>query len=361
MPIRIQCPSCGKRLSAKDEQAGKKVACPGCKNTLVLPAVLSPPLLESSEPVVTLASVRRRKKQSDVSLYVAIAAAVAALAAVVLIIIHLVSTDRGVAENTDPLPKGDTPPKINQQLNTAASPKPQAKPAPKTELVAEVGKIVPEPKPQANAEIASPDPPAVLEAEPKAGDRLVLKPFPEEKPADAVGSKPAATPDSKPEEAARKPTADSESIEQVLQHLTDLGFSAFADLGETGMIVPGPRGQDYEVNIWTYENRVAGTTLSLTRNLALDVGTHAPGPRYEIRAAHDEKNRKALVELGGKISSSVEKAVQDCLAQYDRTHKGVEKSVGKVKVYVDRTGAYIESNPAVIPGVHFSAVGRVGG
>jgi len=32
--------------------------------------------------------------------------------------------------------------------------------------------------------------------------------------------------------------------------------------------------------------------------------------------------------------------------------------VDKIKVYVDRTGAYIESIPAVIPGYHFSAVGR---
>ncbi len=37
MPIKFPCPSCRKGLTAKDEQAGKKVVCPACKKPLTIP------------------------------------------------------------------------------------------------------------------------------------------------------------------------------------------------------------------------------------------------------------------------------------------------------------------------------------
>ena len=95
--------------------------------------------------------------------------------------------------------------------------------------------------------------------------------------------------------------------------------------------------------------------------MALVIVSRVPGPRFEIRASHNEKDRNALLELCAKISPSLKTAAVECVVQYDRTKRPVEKSVEKIKVYVDRTGAYIESIPAVIPGLHFSAVGRESG
>ena len=38
MSISIQCPGCEKKLSAKDELAGKRVKCPGCGQAILVPA-----------------------------------------------------------------------------------------------------------------------------------------------------------------------------------------------------------------------------------------------------------------------------------------------------------------------------------
>ena len=38
MPISCQCPSCGKRLKARDSAAGKKVKCPDCGAAISIPA-----------------------------------------------------------------------------------------------------------------------------------------------------------------------------------------------------------------------------------------------------------------------------------------------------------------------------------
>ena len=44
MPIRFACsnPSCGSRMRAADEQAGKKVMCPRCRTVQIVPAGLIP-------------------------------------------------------------------------------------------------------------------------------------------------------------------------------------------------------------------------------------------------------------------------------------------------------------------------------
>lgn len=38
MPIKVQCPSCSKSFKAKDELAGRRVKCPGCKQPINIPA-----------------------------------------------------------------------------------------------------------------------------------------------------------------------------------------------------------------------------------------------------------------------------------------------------------------------------------
>ncbi|HXG12844.1 MAG TPA: SseB family protein [Gemmataceae bacterium] len=54
MPINVQCPSCNRKLKAKDDRAGTKVKCPSCGNTFVLPATRKVPKarLHSRDPVV---------------------------------------------------------------------------------------------------------------------------------------------------------------------------------------------------------------------------------------------------------------------------------------------------------------------
>src|SRR5262249_50842261 len=49
--IRLTCP-CGKRLQTKDEYAGRRIRCPGCKRDLVVEA--------SSQQVESAAPARRR-------------------------------------------------------------------------------------------------------------------------------------------------------------------------------------------------------------------------------------------------------------------------------------------------------------
>jgi len=244
------------------------------------------------------------------------------LAIVLVVIFSMSGGDRSIAKNADPMPKTDTTPK--------AEVKPAMKPFGPRPEVAKTDKV-----------------------DPKSND----EPKPESKP--EADRKPSGT---NTRDVAKEPSVDRQSIEQAENLMKELGFTVSADVGDSpDMHVPGPDGKDYEFNVWTCENKAAGTTLMLTRNMTLAFATHLPGPRYEIRASHDEKNRQALMELCGKISPSLEKAVQECVTQYDRTKKPVEKSVDKTKVYVDRTGAYVESSPAVIPGFHFGAVGREAG
>src|SRR5207245_717253 len=52
MPIRFKCPNpkCQKVLTAKDQQAGKKVACPACKQVLTIPGASSGPARASKAP-----------------------------------------------------------------------------------------------------------------------------------------------------------------------------------------------------------------------------------------------------------------------------------------------------------------------
>jgi uncharacterized Zn finger protein (UPF0148 family) len=35
--MKFECPSCGKTLNVKDDYAGKKARCPGCKEVLTVP------------------------------------------------------------------------------------------------------------------------------------------------------------------------------------------------------------------------------------------------------------------------------------------------------------------------------------
>ena len=40
MPIKMNCPSCGKTLSAPDAAAGKKAKCPSCGQIMTVPEVV---------------------------------------------------------------------------------------------------------------------------------------------------------------------------------------------------------------------------------------------------------------------------------------------------------------------------------
>ena len=46
MPIKMNCPSCGKTLSAPDAAAGKKAKCPACGQVMTVPEVV-----HEAEPV----------------------------------------------------------------------------------------------------------------------------------------------------------------------------------------------------------------------------------------------------------------------------------------------------------------------
>ena len=46
MPINMNCPSCGKTLSAPDTAAGKKAKCPACGQIMTVPEVV-----HEAEPV----------------------------------------------------------------------------------------------------------------------------------------------------------------------------------------------------------------------------------------------------------------------------------------------------------------------
>ncbi len=40
MPINMNCPSCGKNLSAPDTAAGKKAKCPACGQIMIVPEIV---------------------------------------------------------------------------------------------------------------------------------------------------------------------------------------------------------------------------------------------------------------------------------------------------------------------------------
>ena len=42
MPTVVACPSCQKQLKVPDELLGRKVKCPGCKETFMAQAVTQP-------------------------------------------------------------------------------------------------------------------------------------------------------------------------------------------------------------------------------------------------------------------------------------------------------------------------------
>jgi outer membrane biosynthesis protein TonB len=348
MPLSIQCPNCGKKLTAKDEMAGKKATCPACKKVLLIPSArpaarpTPPPAPLVSEKDFTdnvIKPVGRRRKRKLLPLYVGGGAVVVCLAIIAIVLANMSSGDRKVAKSTEPAPKASAAPR------TAATPAP--KPQPKPEPKPAIAKTETTSKPDAKDD---PEPEPRPEAKNKPSAKLAQK----EKQPDAAGTKAA--------DVAQGPAVDRQSVEQVQELLKQLGFTIVAELGESpDMHVPGPDGRDYAFNVWTCENKGAGTALSLTRNMTLAGASNVPGERYEIRASLDEKNRDALAELCRRISPALEKALRECAAQYDRTKMPSQKPVEKIKVYADRTGVYIESIPAVIPGVHFTAVAREAG
>jgi uncharacterized Zn finger protein (UPF0148 family) len=47
--MRFSCPHCGKALNVKDEYAGKKAKCPGCRNLIRVPAAAPAPAVDYPE------------------------------------------------------------------------------------------------------------------------------------------------------------------------------------------------------------------------------------------------------------------------------------------------------------------------
>lgn len=67
MPIQVVCGECEKRLSVKDELAGKRVRCPGCQQPLRVPAAEEPDEWEVEdydEPPPRSAAVSRSRMKS---------------------------------------------------------------------------------------------------------------------------------------------------------------------------------------------------------------------------------------------------------------------------------------------------------
>ncbi len=71
MPIKMNCPSCGKTLSAPDAAAGKKAKCPTCGQVMTVPAVVlkaenvSAPAPAPSTPVSPQPSAGPRENLTD--------------------------------------------------------------------------------------------------------------------------------------------------------------------------------------------------------------------------------------------------------------------------------------------------------
>ena len=49
--IKFNCPACGKKIAVQDEHAGKKARCPGCKQTIAIPAQATQQDIPVAEPV----------------------------------------------------------------------------------------------------------------------------------------------------------------------------------------------------------------------------------------------------------------------------------------------------------------------
>jgi len=48
--IQFKCPACGKKLAVPEEHAGRKARCPGCKQTLTIPAPAAEPPKQPAPP-----------------------------------------------------------------------------------------------------------------------------------------------------------------------------------------------------------------------------------------------------------------------------------------------------------------------
>ena len=63
MPIPISCPSCQRRLQARDEHAGKTLKCPACKASIAVPALDDMPTLDFAPPLLEAAAPRAVRKR----------------------------------------------------------------------------------------------------------------------------------------------------------------------------------------------------------------------------------------------------------------------------------------------------------
>ena len=140
MSISVQCPSCEKKLKAKDELAGKRVKCPNCAQLVVVPSVCSAPLQPTPPNPSPRKSPPRSGHEATASpapqsrpvrwpWYAGGGAAFLCVLAIVISIFAMPGKDRTTAKN-----------------EMAVVTPPESKPEPKPERKAEP-KPEPEPKP----------------------------------------------------------------------------------------------------------------------------------------------------------------------------------------------------------------------
>lgn len=161
MSISFQCPGCEKKLKAKDESSGKRLKCPGCGQSLLVPGASSQSLPNSpaalplnsppqrrQDPTIPPVPLRRRVRWPW---YVAGAAALSLLAVVVFFIASpgkvRTPTKAETAAVTPPELKPETRPEFKPE------PKPETKPEPKPDSKEE---LKPKAKPKPGGQVTAP-------------------------------------------------------------------------------------------------------------------------------------------------------------------------------------------------------------
>ena len=152
MPIRVECPECGKALNIRDELRGKKIACPECREVIKVSAGKRPRPVEDDDeeavqerprfrvpPAKALSSRRDRddddyddsppprrrpeKSGGKLGLILGLSGGGVALVAGIVVLILVLNQSADTKENPNPIAKGPNP-------KGGINPKPDPKPDP---------------------------------------------------------------------------------------------------------------------------------------------------------------------------------------------------------------------------------------
>jgi len=124
-------------------------------------------------------------------------------------------------------------------------------------------------------------------------------------------------------------------VREVNKLLTELGF----EVAEAGVVTSFTVGGE-TIRHFMPECKNPKTKVKIHYLL------EDPGARYYLGVSHGEARRNALMALAGKISPKLEQAAKDAAAEFNRTNRQCQKSVGKMRVRVNKKGLAIESDPA---------------